>query len=139
MAAPHVAGVAALALSANPSLSAEQLRNVMVAGADMRVDGSSAIGGVDANQVVSRAFVGDFSEALERDRSRVEQNDAIFQPADESRMTAGILFEIQEGNAKESARMPHADVIDRIFLQASDQSVAFDIRAIDKVPEFAHK
>ena len=57
MAAPHVAGLAALTLSANPALSADELRRLVVEGALRSVADSSAIGGVDAAQSVGRAVV----------------------------------------------------------------------------------
>jgi subtilisin family serine protease len=54
MAAPHVAGVAALALSANPTLTPSQLRQVLVAGSNRYISGSDSRGGVDAALVVPR-------------------------------------------------------------------------------------
>jgi len=56
MASPHVAGVAALALSANPSLTAAQLRDVLVGSADRSVAGSDSVGGIDAALAVSLAL-----------------------------------------------------------------------------------
>lgn len=55
MAAPHVSGLAALALSATPSLSAAQLRSVIAAGAAARVVGSDARGAVNAATTVAQA------------------------------------------------------------------------------------
>lgn len=48
MAAPHVAGVAALALSANPALSASELRSILVYGANRGINGSDSNGGINA-------------------------------------------------------------------------------------------
>lgn len=56
MAAPHVAGLAALALSANPSLSAAELRTLLTKGADRTVTGTRGVGnGVNAATSVAQA------------------------------------------------------------------------------------
>jgi subtilisin family serine protease len=55
MATPHVAGLAALALSANPGLTPEALRTLIVDGADHSVSGSDSIGGINVAQTVARA------------------------------------------------------------------------------------
>ena len=56
MAAPHVSGVAALALSANRSVSAVDLRVLLVDSAIQMADGSDSIGKVDAARAAARAF-----------------------------------------------------------------------------------
>ena len=53
VAAAHVAGIAALALSANPMLNAFQLRDVIVRGATQNVIGSDSAGAVNALETVS--------------------------------------------------------------------------------------
>jgi subtilisin family serine protease len=53
MAAPHVAGLAALALSANRSLSASHLRAAIVNGANRLVSGSDSEGGINAALTVA--------------------------------------------------------------------------------------
>jgi subtilisin family serine protease len=55
MAAPHVAGLAALALSANPDLSPSQLRDLIVDGADHRSSGSGFDRAIDAAYTVAEA------------------------------------------------------------------------------------
>ena len=55
MATPHVAGVAALALSANPGLTPESLRSLIVEGADRAITGSDSAGGVNAAVAVASA------------------------------------------------------------------------------------
>ncbi len=55
MATPHVTGLAALALSANPSLTATQLRQILVEGANRSISGSTASGGVNAAAAVAQA------------------------------------------------------------------------------------
>ena len=58
MAAPHVAGMAALILSANPNLTSPELRNLLAAGVQGRAIGSDAIGNVSATHSVAYAAVG---------------------------------------------------------------------------------
>ncbi len=58
MATPHVAGLAALALSANRSLTANQLRTVIVNGADRVISGSDSRGGIDSALTVAMARAG---------------------------------------------------------------------------------
>jgi subtilisin family serine protease len=55
MAAPHVAGVAALALSANPNLTPQQLRNQVVRGSSQAIAGSDSQGGINAAITVAMA------------------------------------------------------------------------------------
>ena len=54
-AAAHVSGVAALALSANPSLPASDLRDAIVRGATRPISGSDSFGGVNAVRTVAIA------------------------------------------------------------------------------------
>lgn len=56
MATPHVAGVAALALSANSDLTPETLRTLIVEGADRAITGSDSFGGVNAAVTVANAI-----------------------------------------------------------------------------------
>ena len=56
MATPHVAGLAALALSANPDLTAHDLRPLVVDGTDRDVAGSDSHEGVNAAHTVARAL-----------------------------------------------------------------------------------
>jgi len=63
MAAPHVAGLAALALSANQSLTAAELRNVIVNGANRVISGSDALGGINAALTVALAAAGQVSSS----------------------------------------------------------------------------
>jgi subtilisin family serine protease len=61
MATPHVAGLAALALSANPSLSASALRTLIVDGANRAISGSDSRGGINAALTVAMAAAGQVS------------------------------------------------------------------------------
>jgi subtilisin family serine protease len=61
MATPHVAGLAALALSANPNLTASQLRTLIVDGANRAILGSDSRGGVNAAVTVALAANGQAS------------------------------------------------------------------------------
>lgn len=63
MAAPHVAAVAALALSANPNLSASQLRTILVTGANRTIAGSDSLGLLNAATTVAFAAAGQISGA----------------------------------------------------------------------------
>lgn len=56
MAAPHVAGIAALALSANPSLTAIQLHDLIIEGANQAVIDTDSLGGVNASATVALAL-----------------------------------------------------------------------------------
>jgi subtilisin family serine protease len=61
MAAPQVAGLAALALSANPALTASQLRSLIVAGTSQAISGNDSNGGVNAAITVALAAAGQTS------------------------------------------------------------------------------
>ena len=56
MATPHVAGIAALTLSANSNLTAESLRNIIVQTSENSVRGSDANGAVDASLAIPLAL-----------------------------------------------------------------------------------
>ena len=58
MAAPHVAAVAALALSANPQLTAAQLRSLLIRGATDKAERSDARGQLNAATTVAYAAAG---------------------------------------------------------------------------------
>ncbi len=55
MSAPHVAGLAALALSADPTLQVEELRRMIVEGADRVIADSDSAGGINAAHTVALA------------------------------------------------------------------------------------
>ena len=61
MAAPHVAGLAALALSANSTLTASQLRTAIVNGTTRVISGSDSQGGINAAVTVALAETGQVS------------------------------------------------------------------------------
>lgn len=58
MASPHVAGVAALALSANPNLAPEELRSLLAGGVTETALGSDALGQLNAATTVAYAARG---------------------------------------------------------------------------------
>ena len=58
MASPHVAGVAALTLSANPGLTSREVRDLLATGTVGRSAGSDAIGNVSASYSVAYAAAG---------------------------------------------------------------------------------
>ncbi len=55
IAAPFVSGVVALAMSANPDLSAEEIRDLVTAGADLEIAYSDSNGGLNAATTVALA------------------------------------------------------------------------------------
>ena len=124
MAAPHVAGVAALALSANPTLTPEQLRNTIVAGSTTTVGGSLSHGGIDANQTVSRVLAGDFSVSNNPQPTMLTTEPSAVFPVDESEMFVGLFFQSDDNEAREFSEVPHAELIDRVFLQSAEM-IAF--------------
>jgi subtilisin family serine protease len=63
MATPHVAGLAALALSANPNLTAAQLRSLIVAGTNQTISGSDSNGCINAALTVAMAASGQTSSS----------------------------------------------------------------------------
>jgi hypothetical protein len=65
MAAPNVAGVAALALSANPDLTPSELRSLLVGGTTTAAVGSDALGIVNAATTVAYAAAGLTAPPLE--------------------------------------------------------------------------
>ena len=58
MATPHVAGIAALTLSANSNLTASSLRNIIVQSSDRTASGSDASGVVNASRAIPLALGG---------------------------------------------------------------------------------
>lgn len=76
MATPHVAGVAALAVSANDEISAVELRELLTVGASRTVSRSDSIGGVDAARTVARAFQFDAFQRASDPRPAIV--DAVF-------------------------------------------------------------
>lgn len=58
MATPHVAGVAALTLSANSNLTASTLRNIIVQSSDRTASGSDARGVVNASRAIPLSLTG---------------------------------------------------------------------------------
>lgn len=56
MASPHVTGIAALALSANPHLTPKVLRQLIIDGAQNKIGNSDSIGGIDAARTVAGAL-----------------------------------------------------------------------------------
>ena len=106
MAAPHVAGLAALTLSANPDLTSSELRSLIVDGANRSIAGSDALGGINAAYTVALAAAGQTGSAISTSsasansalanyfartrRTSVELTDIIFQEARRSTLDTAI-------------------------------------------------
>ena len=73
MASPHVAGVAALALSANPDLTPAELRELLVEGVARQATGSDAIGIVNAATTVAYAAAGFTGSTTASNRGNISQ------------------------------------------------------------------
>ncbi len=89
MAAPHVAGLAALALSANSSLTAAQLRSLIVAGANDSISGSDSAGGINAALTVARAASGQTSSSASSISATAQ---TVTQVSSTSRIMASSAF-----------------------------------------------
>jgi len=75
MAAPHVAGLAALALSADPGLNPQTLRSLIVDGADRAIAGSDSAGG--ANAALSTAMAAAYTSAAQVGSSTPQRETAV--------------------------------------------------------------
>ena len=64
VAAAHVAGAAALVLSAKPELSVAELRDVLVASATKKIEGSDSVGAVNAQRAIDLAKRGIGASAI---------------------------------------------------------------------------
>ena len=129
MAAPHVAALAALTLSADPTLSAETLRNVIVAGANIDVNGSLSLGGINANATVAIAAGGQSLEqpvAVPSMTAPVVEQANLVPVESDPLLSIQLVFDLGEETTEEFAEMDHvsANVIDRIIFETSE-AVAF--------------
>lgn len=93
MATAHVSGIAALALSANPNLTAAELRNLIVAGADRQIEGSDAVGAVNAARTVALAEAL-FENPPEGDRDGESLADRTSRPVDSSTTVRPVVVPV---------------------------------------------
>jgi subtilisin family serine protease len=104
LAAPHVAGLAALALSANPHLSASELRNLIVAGAEPTISGSDSHGAVNAARTVAAAAR--LSARVADTLGQVTPNRSTTSPPISLAATAALPIQGSQPAELESKRVP---------------------------------
>ncbi|MCA9213153.1 MAG: S8 family serine peptidase [Planctomycetales bacterium] len=123
MATPHVSGIAALALSANPNLTAAQLRNYILQGATRRVVGSDSRGAVNAAITVPLArnhrasARADFVPSVTDSSLIVTQSDSRLN-SDEGRVVIAAASN-DEVRARQLTRQERTD---SIFVDAANPS-----------------
>jgi len=106
MATPHVAGVAALAYSANSNLRAGDVRSFLTDGATRTIFGSDSIGGVNASRTVALAYQFDSFANFESVRGM-------------SSFTVGAL-EATDGFAFSTNAVVHSPSVDNDFADDRD-------------------
>ncbi|MBN1854127.1 MAG: S8 family serine peptidase [Pirellulales bacterium] len=104
MAAAHVSGMAALALSANPSLTAAELRQVLIDGATRLIAGSDSEGGINGAAIVPAALAADTATVT----TTSSRGTMVHSGVSASISTAGTL---------EGALALRFDVVDAIFAE----------------------
>lgn len=126
MAAPHVAGLAGLILSANPNLNPSEVRELIVEGASQTISGSDSIGGIDASVSVALALSANSPTAASTDFSFDSFSDfGIEEPQTQLPLSIGRLdtenqsLEVsQRSEPRESdwnARLELLSAVDRVL------------------------
>jgi subtilisin family serine protease len=114
MAAPHVAGLAALALSSNPSLSAQQLRQLIVSGTMSKASGSDARGSIHATTTVAYAAAGFAGTSVDATAANARwgrespsgiASTAIHYPIDHGATVRTVRFSLSKPQAETTARI----------------------------------
>jgi subtilisin family serine protease len=123
MATPHVAGLAALALSANQNLTASALRTLIVNGANRVIGGSDARGGINAALSVALAAAGQVSaSAMSASAQSASTGQAISlrRFALASATAGGVLPFVPAPSARDASPVP---VLHHVALSARHDSL----------------
>jgi subtilisin family serine protease len=136
MAAPHVAGLAALALSAQRNLSPDQIRALIVEGANQSVRGSDSVGGINAARTVAAAAATSVGVVTSRSLpvaatdSRVQQVASV---TGHNERLIGLAFESIYQQSSPSADVGVSKAIEPVRVE-SPQDV---VQPTDRIFEFA--
>lgn len=140
MAAPHVAGLAALALSAEASLSANDLRALIIKGADDDVSRSDSVGGINAAMTVALAVAGssvssESPSSAARVTPSATSRDELSQGISLNSLAASTLQlltvdDVESENAFRKPRLDNRSGYERLFVFTSDDEMAAVDQAI---------
>ena len=132
MAAPQVAGLAALTLAANPDLTSAELRDLIVAGADGSIRNSDSRGGINAAATVAQAakYAGSSSAtatvATATSRART---DAVFARsiAQANQSAIAAWLDAADDGKQKRARVADASSVTVTQIDTGQQAQAVDL------------
>jgi len=131
MAAPHVAGVAALTLSANSNLTAASLRNIIVQSSDRSASGSDATGVVNASLAIPQAINGSASSNTVVRSANIASTATGFTTRGRALAVANASFSVADlpELSKEATSSDVRILSKRITMTAESASNEFDLRS----------
>ena len=140
MASPHVAAVAALALSANPSLDPAQLRSLLVSGVIDAASGSDGLGRLNAATTVAYAAQGldvstDVRTALSQTAATRDSSVGRFRSTGFVQTTefgGAVIDVIAESKSGEDAASDSTEDLERKIVTPSKQRPAFSTENVDQ-------